>query len=853
MRPDCPDRRRAGRGGGGGLIAWTFARRELRAGVRGLRIVLACLALGVAAIAAVGSLREGIARGLASEGRRILGGDLEIQSGAQPLPDALRNWLAARGATLSDIVTMRSMLVAENGERQLVELKAVDPRYPLVGHAELQYGALPSELAERAGMPGLVADPLVLDRLGVKPGAQLRLGRATFELRGALLREPDRVAGPAIFGPRVMIAAAALPATELVQPGSLLNYDLRAILPAGTDPAATASALRAAFPDTGWRIRLAGDAAPGVGRFVDQTSLFLTLVGLTALLVGGIGVATGVRAWLEARARSIAILRCLGADSRLIFAVFLIQVMALSLAGILLGVAGGAALTAAGVTVFGDALPVPPQMGLYAKPLLLAASYGLLTAGAFALWPLARAAQIPGAALFRDALLPGKLRSRPKLLLANAALAMLLVALTVATAPERGFASWFCGGAFLTLVLFWLGGALLTIASRHGPHLRAPWARLGLANLHRPGSATGLMLVSLGLGLSTLAAVALIQGNIRAQVLEQLPAAAPTFFFIDIQNDQLARFKQVLAVQPGVEKIDEVPSLRARIVSVDGVPADQVRATPDSQWALRGDRGLTYAATPPEGSRIVAGSWWPADYAGPPLVSFDAALARGWGVGIGSVIRVNVLGRDIDLKIASLRDVAWRTLGINFTMVASPGLLERAPHTHIATVRTEPSSEGAILRAVTDALPNVSGIRVADVLGAVADLVGKIAAALAATGSITLAAGALVLAGAVAAGQRRRMAEAVVLKTLGATRRQIRAAWLVEFGLIGATAGVLAAFVGTAASWGVVRYVMRADWVFLPDVLAATIGACILLMLGFGYVGTAAALRARPAGFLRNE
>ncbi len=844
------------------MIALRFARRELRGGVRGLRIVLACLALGVGAIAAVGSLREGIERGLSTEGRRILGGDLEIQSGAQPLPDTLRDWLRSRGGQVSDVVQMRSMLVAPavapgpdgaSGERQLIELKAVDGAYPLVGAAVVSSGTLQDALAERDGVAGLVAEQVVLDRLGVKPGALVRVGRSTVQLRGVLLTEPDRVATPTILGPRALIAAAALPATELVQPGSLLNYDLRVVLPPGTDPTATTAALRAAFPDQGWRIRNASEAAPGVARFIDQTSLFMTLVGLTALLVGGIGVATGVRAWLEARARTIATLRCLGASTRTIFAVFLIQVLALSAVGVLIGVVVGAMLPIVGVQLLGDALPVPPQAGLYPRSLALAAAYGLLTAGAFALWPLARASQIPGAALFRDALLPTRMHARPWLLLTQGTLIAALVGLTVAASPERGFALWFCGGAMATLLLFRIGGSALMALARRVPRLSAPWARLGVANLHRPGAATPLMLVSLGLGLSTLAAVALIQGNIRNQVLEQLPANAPTFYFIDIQNDQLDRFQQVLRAQPGVGTIAEVPSLRARLVAVNGVPSEQVHATPDTQWALRGDRGLTYSRTVPEGSRLVAGEWWPADYAGPPLVSFDAGLAHGWGVGVGDTLRVNVLGRDIDLRIANLRDIAWRSLSINFTMVASPGLLEQAPHTHIATVRAAAANESAILRAVTDALPNVSGIRVADVLGAVAALVGKIAAALAATGSVTLASGALVLMGAVAAGQRRRMAEAVVLKTLGATRQQIRAAWLVEFGVIGAAAGLIAALVGTLASWGVVRFLMRADWVFLPGILAATILGCVALMLGFGYAGTASALRARAAPFLRNE
>jgi putative ABC transport system permease protein len=391
------------------------------------------------------------------------------------------------------------------------------------------------------------------------------------------------------------------------------------------------------------------------------------------------------------------------------------------------------------------------------------------------------------------------------------------------------------------------------LAARAGNRVGNPSARLGLANLYRPGATTPLMLVSIGLGLSTLAAVALIQGNVQREIIEQLPANAPSFFFVDIQNSQLPRFESLVRAQPGVEDMHQVPSLRARIVAVNGVPAEQVQATPETRWALRGDRGLTYAATPPQGTRMVAGEWWPADYSGPPLVSFDANLARGWGVGIGDTIRLNVLGRDIDLKIASLRDIAWQSLSLNFTMVASPGLLQNAPHTHIATVRVAEANQGSLLRAVTDALPNVTGIRVEDVLAAIAALLDQVAAALAATGSLTLVAGALVLVGAVAAGQRRRTQEAVILKTLGATRRQIRTAWMVEFGVLGLAAGVLAALVGTLASFGVVHYIMHINWAFLPGMLAATLIVSLAMMLVFGYAGIAAALRAKAAPMLRNE
>jgi len=366
-------------------------------------------------------------------------------------------------------------------------------------------------------------------------------------------------------------------------------------------------------------------------------------------------------------------------------------------------------------------------------------------------------------------------------------------------------------------------------------------------------SATPLMLVSVGLGLSTLATVALIEADVQREITQQLPANAPSFFFVDIQNSQLPQFESLVRAQPGVQDLQQVPSLRARIVAVNGVPADQVHATDDTAWALRGDRGLTYATSPSPGTRIVAGNWWPADYDGPPLVSFDANLARGWGVHIGDTIRVNVLGRDLDLKIASLREIAWQTLSLNFTLVASPGLLQHAPHTHIATVRVADAEQGRLLRAVTDALPNVTGIRVEDVLAAVAELLGQVAAALTATGSLTLAVGVLVLAGAVAAGQRRRVHQAVILKTLGATRRQIRTAWMVEFGVLGISAGLIAAVVGSLTSFGIAHWLMHIDWVLLPGTLAGTLIGALAMMLGFGYVGTAAALRAKPAPMLRNE
>ncbi|WP_144184834.1 ABC transporter permease [Elioraea rosea] len=836
--------------------AWRIARRELRGGAKAMRIVIACLALGVAAIAAVGTLSRAVQEGLRADGRRILGGDIEVSVGYRPMPQAALDWAAARGGTVSTVTELRSMLVVEAGERErtLVELKAVDGAYPLYGEARIEPEMpLAEAFAVRDGRPGLVAERVVIERLGLRPGDTVRLGEALFEVRGTLAEEPDKVASPAVLGPHAMISAEALAATRLVQPGSLVEYEYRIRLPEGTNVAAFRSAMEAAFPDGGWRFRTYNQAAPGVIRFVEQAALFLTLVGLTALLVGGIGVANGVTAWLEARRRTIATLKCLGAPSATVFAAYGIQLLAIAGIGVAIGLAGGLLLPWLGAQALAGVLPVPPRFGVYPEPLAVAAAFGLLTAATFALWPLARARAIPAVALFRDVVARAEARPGWALLAANGALAALLVGLTIAIAQDRRFAAAFCAGAAGTLLLFRLGAAGLKALAARAPRSRIPAIRLGLANLHRPGAPTGLMLVSLGLGLSTLAAVALIQANILRQVTETMPDSAPAFFFIDIQNDQTSRFDGLAEAQQGVGQVLRVPSLRARIVAINGTPTEQVTVAPESAWALRGDRGLTYAATPPEGTRIVAGQWWPADYRGEPLVSFDANLARGFGIGVGDTLTVNVLGRDVTLRIASLRDISWRSLGMNFTLVASPGLLEAAPHTHIATVHATREAEVPLLRAVTDALPNVSAIRVREALEAVSRLLGQIGAALSSTGAITLISGALVLAGAIAAGRRRRIYEAVVLKTLGATRRQVLAAYLVEFGVLGATAGAIAAIVGTVASWAVVTFVMRAEWVFLPGTLAVTVLACTLMTMAMGWAGTAVALRARPAPLLRTE
>lgn len=836
-----------------------YARRELRGGIKGFRILMACLALGVAAIAASGSLRAAFHTALKEDSRTLLGGDLELRQSYRPIDTDQRAVLAEMG-TLSEGMDMRAMARAPgNATRRLVELKGVDSLYPLAGTLELD-PPMPVEqaLARRDGMLGAVADPNLLAGLELKVGDSVELGNTRVQIRAVIVKEPDRVATALAFGPRLMVPLAVLPETGLDQPGSLIRWTYRLALQPNLDPQRAKQRLGERFPEAGWQLRDTSDAAPGVGRFLDNLAAFLTLVGLTALLVGGIGVANSVKAYLDGRTPTIAVLKSVGAPSRLIFATYASLVALLAGIGILAGLAVGAAVPLAVVRFAGDKLPLAARIGLYPGPLLVAAGFGVLTAGVFTLWPLARAKMVPATALFRQAVVPLSRWPDRRSLAVIAVAALGLAALAIGSAERPGLAAAFVVAALATLALFRGLAALLSwgaarLSARRSGLFAHPTGRLALANLHRPGSAVVSVVLSLGLGLTVLVAIALIEGNLARQFGERLPAEAPSFFFIDIQPDQRAAFGEVVRGIDPAARIDEAPMVRGRITRINGVPVAEAVVAPEVEWAIRGDRGLTAAATPPKGTRLVAGKWWAEDYAGPPLASVDANVAKGFGLKLGDTLGLNVLGREMEVRIASLRDIEWSTLNMNFTFVLSPNALAGAPHTWIATVHADEAREAAVEKAVTDRLANVSAIRVKEALVAVREMIANADMAVRLAALVTLAAGALVLAGAVMAGHRRRVYEAVVLKVLGATRGDLWRAWLLEFGIVGLSTGLFAGLIGGTAAWAILVFVMHADWVPLPGMAALTVLACVAASLLAGFAGTFAAMRAKAAPLLRGE
>jgi len=835
----------------GFALAWRFAVRELRSGLRGFYIFLGCIALGVAAITGVNAVAQSINDGIAKEGQAILGGDLDFSLLQREASPAQLEYLANTGS-LSPVVSMRAMArLLDGSEQTLVELKAVDwSAYPLYGKLELTSQVnLDAQTA--------LAEPLLLERLGLSVGDRVQIGEAQFTIVASILSEPDKLSDGLGFGPRFMITREGLSQTGLIQPGSLVRYEYRVRLldPSQNNLERVVGEAKEKFPDAGWRIRSRANAAPALTRNVDRFSQFLTLVGLTALVVGGVGVANATRAFLETRRMAIATLKSVGASGDFIFQVYLIQIMIMTAAGVAMGLSLGIAMPYVARAALSDLLPVSSGLLIYPTSLLPGILYGFLTAFIFAVWPLARAREVKATTLFRSATL-GANRASPKLkytiMLALAVLA--LVATAVLLSDYRMIALIFVGAIAVAFLLLQLVAWGIEALARRAPRVNSPILRMAINNLHKPGSLTASVILSLGLGLALLVALTTIDANLRSQITDNLPEEAPDFFFVDIQNTQIDRFKETLLEQAPDGKVIAVPFLRGRVVELKGIPAADYETPAGGEWVLRGDRGITYAKNTPENSTLSEGEWWPDDYTGAPLVSVAAEEAGELGLELGDEIRFNVLGRDITATIASKRDVQWETLGVNFVFVFSPNTFAGAPHSWLATLTSNTGRQGFdadLLRELADSFPAVTSVRVKDAIDTVNGLIGQLATAIRAAASVALLSSILVLAGAIAAGNRERTQDAVIFKTLGATRGFLMRMLLSEYALLGLVTAIFAVLAGTIAAWFVISGVMDFAFSAAPGVALGTVAVALILTITLGLAATWRILSQKAAPVLR--
>lgn len=838
-------------------LAWRFSLREMRGGLSGFAIFLACIALGAGAIGGVNSVAQSITAGVTAEGRTLLGGDMRFRLNQREASVEERAYLESLGR-VSHSAEMRSMVRLPDGSDQtLAEVKAVDGAYPLAG--TLVTEPAPGEAAlfgYHDGAHGAAVADLLMERLGLSLGDRVELGNATFELRARIVTEPDLISGGFGFAPRFMVSIDALRASGLIQPGSLVEHDYKIGLGADAAPAridAIRGEAASRFPEAGWSIRDSANAAPALASNIERFSQFLTLVGLTALVVGGVGVGNAVRSYLDSKRGVIATFKCLGAPGAFVFSVYLVQILLIATVGIAIGLVIAAAMPLAAGHALGAIIPVPVTGGFYPGALGMAALFGFLVTIAFALVPLGRARDVPATALFRELGLDGAGWPRPAYLAAAAIALALLAGLAIWSSDSRVLAAGFLASVAAAFIVLRVVAVGVQALARRAPVVRSTPLRLAIGNIHRPGALTPSVVLSLGLGLTLLVALALIDGNLRNQITGSLPERAPNFFFVDIQSNDVDRFADLIE-RESEGKLVRVPMLRGYIVALNGTDVREIDVPPEGEWVLRGDRGLTYSQRVPENSRLVEGEWWPEDYSGEPLVSFSAEEAGEIGLKTGDTVTVNVLGRNVTARIANLREVAWESLGINFVMVFSPNTLAGAPHAWLATLTDADASaadEAQLLNAVTRAFPAVTTVRVKDALDVVDRVVSQLALAIRAAASVALIASVLVLSGALAASNRARVHDAVVLKMLGATRRDLIGAFSLEYAMIGLATAAFALAAGGLAAWAVVSRIMNLQSAFLPDVAVTTLAVALVLTVGFGLIGTWRVLGHKAAPVLR--
>ena len=844
-----------------------LALRELRGGLSGFYVFIACVALGVAVIAGVGALSDALRAGFERQGEVLLGGDVTLARSHRRIEPGELAWLKDR-ARVSETATLRAMGRRLDGEEQvLVELKGIDAAYPLVGALQLKpaSGAVPAG----AGLPtvavalpgnGAAVDEILLERLQLKLGDRMMLGNSTVQIRAVIDAEPDKITDRLTFGPRVFINLETLAATGLVEPGSLVRwrYALKLTGVATNDGLIKfRDVAKAQFPDAGFTIADRRDPAPQVTKTLDRLRQFLTLIGLTSLLVGGVGVANAVATFIDRRRKVIATFKSLGASSQQIFLMHLVQVLLISGVGVGIGLGAGMLLPSLLNAVLADALPIRAEFAVRPLTLLIATTYGMLVALLFTLWPLGRAEQVRAGVLFREEVAPEAAWPRRGILVATACVALAMLLLALATSESRMLAFYFCLGLVGVFGVFHALGSAVTWVAQKLPRPRRPELALAIASLGAPGGLTRSVVLSLGSGLSLLVAVALTDASIVDELQSRLPKNSPNFFVLDIPRAEFDGFSSLVIRTRPEAHINQAPMLRGRIVRLRDQPVEQLKAPPQAQWVLNGDRGLTYADEVPEGSKITKGRWWPKDYSGEPLVSFEGDLAKLLGVDIGDTVTVNVLGRNITARIANLREVKWESLAINFVMVFSPNAMQGAPHNLMATIALPKevtlAQEADLARQVGKAYPAVTAIRVKDAINSFNTVFVRIMKAVRAAGGITVLAGGLVLAGALATAQRRRIKQAVIIKVLGGTRLRILAMHAAEYIILAMVTAVVALLIGSLAAWITVTRVMDVPFTFSWQAVLEAMGISLALVLLLGGLGTWRVLAAPSVPYLRTE
>jgi len=851
-------------------LALNYARRDFRAGLKDFYIFIICIFLSVAIICSVQSLSLGMKESLHNDGRYILGGDISLKTLYEPAPFEQLDYLRRHMGPTTVVIETRSMARnMENTRSSLVELKGVDPFYPLYGSIEVKNSEgkittyehkvqdllVPPSASENKW--GALIEEDLLERLNVKIGDWIQIGKQKFEVRGILVNEPDRLAGKRfIIAPRVMISNYTFKETGLTVQGSQVEYSHKVFMPQIKSIADLRDAqkqISEAFPKADWSGQDFLNASPGAERMINRMTLFLTFTGLTTLLIAGIGIANSVRAFLDNKVSDIATLKCLGASQNFVFKIYIIEMLILATLGILLGILAGIILSQIAANFLTAKFAISNSVGVYPAALLASAAFGYLITIAASLWPIGKAIKTSPANLFRDLIM--SLSGKPSLniivMIIIAAQLIALVALSIT--DDTAFMVAFLIGTLATFAIFYLCSVLIKYFIKKIHITSNTELRMALSNLHRPGNITSSIILSIGLGLTVLISVALVQNNFVRLIGKDLAADAPSFFFLDIQSSQLKDFRDIVASIPSAKDLKITPSYRGRIVSVNGVEAEKALVDKNESWIIKSDRGFTYTDTLPSNSEIIEGKWWNKDYKGEPIVSISTDVKRAFNIGVGAKLTIRIMGVDTTATVVNVREVSWGSFTLNFATTFAPGAIDDIPGSNIATLIVDDKDMENLQNKVAERLPNVTSIKVGDALRVAKTMITSVAQGVSISAVVTLVAGILVLSGGIAAARKRYLYDAVVLKVLGATKNRIIRIFIFEYAFLGIITVIISAILGSATAYWIQGFMMDIAWNFSWTALLIVTFISLTITLGAGMIGTIYALKQKAAPYLRNE
>jgi putative ABC transport system permease protein len=848
-------------------FAVRLALRESRQGARRVGVYMASITLGVAALVSIHSFRDDVARSVQEQADVLMGANARLAAN-RAFPDSVTrvlDSLSAAGVPLSRVTTALSMVLAPStGSVRLLQVQANDGDFPYYGQVVTRPGGAWGRQVLSAG---ILADPAVLTQLGVRVGDSLVVGRARLQLMGTVEDMPTDLGFQTAAGPRVFVSQATLASAGLLGVGSLARYQVFLKLADRAEREALGARYDTLFDATQVRYTLAEEQAEELSDGIRFLGEFLAMVGLGALLLGGIGVASAIHVYIREKRPGVAVLRCIGSDQWTLFAAYLVQAAGLGLAGSVVGVLLGVAIQRVLPVVLSGALPVDVATRFSPASALAGLGIGVWVAAIFALIPLLGVRDVPPLQALRQDFEAPRRRRDPLHLGAYAALAASVVALCVIEAPEPLMGLGFAGALAVTVVLLTGAGWALTRLTRRFFPTRASYPiRQGVSNLFRPQNQTISVTLALGFGAFIVGTVLQVEGNLLEDLDVSFGEGRPNVLLFDIQKDQLEGVRAMVP-RGAAASSEPAPIVPGRILAINGVGRDELMAdTTDDErperWALRREYRNTYRARLGSAETLVSGRWWDGtpgrddatevDAGGLARVSMEVEVASELRVGLADTITWDVAGAEIPSVVTSLRRVEWERLEPNFFAVFEPGTLDDAPQSIVMVVRIEdPESRAAFQRDLVTAFPNVSALDFSRVQEAIDGVLSQVRQAVAFLGLFCALAGLVVLVGALATSRSQRMREGALLKTLGARRRQVLAVLFAEYLALGTLATATGLVLALAASALLARFVFETDFSLQAPPLVAVWAAVAGMTVVVGLVGSRGLLSRPPLPVLR--